>query len=377
MTDLQLHPQETTVLIVDDTPANIDVLSQILEEEGYTISVATNGQAALELAPMSHPDLILLDVMMPGIDGFETCRQLKANEETASIPVIFITAKSETEDVIQGFSLGGVDYISKPFRHEEVCARIRNHLQMQNLLRQLEIQNKELLELNKLKNQFLGIAAHDLRGPLTSIKGFSRFLIDDSDKLPKETRLDFTENIHLASKVMLNLIGNLLDVSVIESGALQLDLQLASFKDLILQQARLHQFSAGKKNIALNFELDDIPHCTFDPNRIGQVLDNLISNAIKFSPPGTTVLLQLEQNDDFTVFSIQDEGPGITLEDQEKLFHQFQKLSARPTAGESSHGLGLSIAKIMVEAHHGKLEFFSKVGEGATFRLSLPRSTQE
>ena len=372
MIESNSNSQNATVLIVDDTPANIDVLSQILEEEGYTIFVATNGQAALELAPVSQPDLILLDVMMPGIDGFETCRRLKAHKETASIPIIFITAKSETEDIIQGFSLGGVDYISKPFRQEEVCVRIRNHLQLQNLIRQLEKQNKELLDLNNLKNQFLGIAAHDLRGPLTSIKGFSKFLIEDDDNIPKETRHGFAENIHLASKNMLNLITDLLDISVIESGALQLQLNSASLKDLVAERARLHQFSANKKSIVLRFELDDITPFRFDPNRIGQVLDNLISNAIKFSSSGTTVSLRLEQKDDFAVFSIQDEGPGITLEDQEKIFNQFQKLSARPTAGEASYGLGLSIAKIMVEAHQGKLTFSSKADEGTTFRFSLP-----
>ncbi len=372
MIESNSNPQNATVLIVDDTPANIDVLSQILEEEGYTIFVATNGQAALELAPVSQPDLILLDVMMPGIDGFETCRRLKAQKETASIPIIFITAKSETEDIIQGFSLGGVDYISKPFRQEEVCVRIHNHLQLQNLIRQLEKKNKELLELNNLKNQFLGIAAHDLRGPLTSIKGFSKFLIEDDDNIPRETRRGFAENIHLASKNMLNLITDLLDITVIESGALQLQLVSASLKDLVAERARLHQFSADKKSIVLKFELDDITPFRFDPNRIGQVLDNLISNAIKFSPSSTTVSLRLEQKDDFAVFSIQDEGPGITLEDQEKIFHQFQKLSARPTAGEASYGLGLSIAKIMVEAHQGELTFTSQTSKGTTFRFSLP-----
>ena len=373
MTEQNSNPQEMTVLIVDDTPANIDVLSQILEEEGYTILVATSGQAALDLAPLSRPDLILLDVMMPpGIDGFETCKRLKANKETASIPVIFITAKTETEDIVEGFSLGGVDYISKPFRHEEVCVRIHNQLQLQSLIRQLEKQNKQLLDLNDLKNRFLGIAAHDLRGPLASIKGFSKFLIEDDDNLSKETRAGFAENIHLASKNMLNLISNLLDISVIESGALQLQLQSASLKNLIEERGRLHQFSADKKDIALNFELDDIPPFPFDPNRIGQVLDNLISNAIKFSPTGTSVSMRLEQKNDVVVFSLQDEGPGITLEDQEKMFHQFQKLSARPTAGEASHGLGLSIAKIMIEVHQGKLGFSSKVGEGSTFSFSLP-----
>ena len=365
------------ILIVDDTPANIDVLSQILEQEGYNISVATSGKSALDLVPLSSPDLILLDVMMPGIDGFETCRQLKAREEFRDIPVIFITAKSETEDIIQGFALGGVDYITKPFRHEEVCVRVRNHLQLRELIQRLESKNRQLLELNELRNRFLGMAAHDLRGPLASIKGFSKFLLEDGAALPERTRAEFSGNIHLASQNMLNLVSDLLDISIIESGRLELRLQTASLKSLVEERVRLHRYSADKKNISIHPDLVELPDFPFDPNRMGQVLDNLISNAIKFSPTGKNIFLGLKQTGDNAEFSVRDEGPGIPPDDQDKLFQQFRKLSARPTGGETSHGLGLSIAKVMVEAHNGTLTFTSDPKKGTTFRFSIPMKVEK
>ena len=203
------------ILIVDDTPANIDVLDQILEEEGYKISVAATGEAALKLAPKINPDLILLDIMMPGIDGFETCRQLKADSLTRDIPILFLTAKNEGAAIAKGFSLGAVDYITKPFLEEEVCARIRFHLQRRQLLRQLKESNQKLTEVNELKNKFLGMASHDLRSPITSIRGYARILLDQAKDLPEDARLDFLDSIHEISGHMLDLLSDLLNISKI------------------------------------------------------------------------------------------------------------------------------------------------------------------
>ncbi len=359
------------ILIVDDTPTNLRILEEILEED-YSISVAQSGIQALSITEKFVPDLILLDVNMPGIDGFETCRKLKAQEETHHLPVIFITARAETEDVIQGFKEGGVDYITKPFNHREVLARVETHLKIQQLIKQLELKNDELKGLNELKNKFLGMASHDMRNCLSAIKGYSQILMEDKKELPEKTKDQFLDFIFKSSKNLLQMVNELLDVSVIESGKLQLDLHPESLKSLVHHHIMINQFFADKKNIHLQSELPDIPKCRLDANKIGQVIDNLISNAIKFSESGTTIFIGLKEQNEKLVFSVKDEGPGISDEDQAKLFQHFQKLSARPTAGENSSGLGLAISEKMIQAHEGRLNVTSQLGAGATFWFEIP-----
>jgi two-component system sensor histidine kinase/response regulator len=364
--------QEQQILIVDDTPANIDVLDQFLEKEGYKISVAPSGEAALDLAARIIPDLILLDIMMPGIDGFETCQRLKADAATREIPIIFITAKNETEDIVKGFSLGGVDYITKPFRQEEVRARIHLHLKMQRLMRALEAKNTKLAELNDLKNKFLGMASHDLRNPIAAIQGFSNLLLDHGKTLPEETKEEFLQSIHKASQNMLTLLEDLLNISIIESGKLDLHFQRSSLKQLVEERVRMYQVMADRKNLTTHLDIGEVAEFDFDPNRISQVIDNLLTNAIKFSPSGKDIYISLEKKDNRAKFSVRDQGPGISPEDQDKLFKHFQKLKAKPTGNETSHGLGLAIAKKMIEAHKGQITVDSHSKSGATFSFEIP-----
>jgi two-component system sensor histidine kinase/response regulator len=359
------------ILIVDDTPTNLSILEEILDED-YFISIAQSGTQALEIIEKFAPDLILLDVNMPGINGFETCHKLKSQEETRNIPVIFITARAAPEDLIQGFQEGGVDYITKPFNHSEVLARVQTHLKIQQLIRQLGLKNDQLIELNELKNKFLGMASHDMRNCLSAIRGYSQILKEDKEKLPEKTKDQFLDFIFQSSENMLKMVNDLLDVSVIESGKLQLELQPESLKSLINHHIMINQFFADKKNIHIQSDLPDVPRCQIDANKLGQAIDNLISNAIKFSESGTTIFISLKERDGKLVFSVKDEGPGISDEDQAKLFQHFQKLSARPTAGESSSGLGLAISKKMIQAHHSSLNVTSQLGSGATFWFEIP-----
>ncbi len=360
------------ILIVDDTPANIDVLDLFLEKEGYKISIAQSGESALDLAARISPDLILLDVMMPGIDGFETCLSLKSSEKTKDIPIIFITARNEPADIVKGFSVGGVDYITKPFSQEEVCARIYLHLKLKTLMADLEAKNKKLAELNDLKNKFLGMASHDLRNPISTIQGFSKIMLDHGDTLAEVDKREFLQSIHKVSNDMLTLLGDLLNISTIESGNLDLQIQPDSLVKLVEERVRMYQVMAERKNIATHLDIEEIADFSFDANRISQVIDNLLSNAIKFSPPGKDIYIWLGKNKGQAKFSVRDQGPGISPEDQDKLFKHFQKLKARPTADESSHGLGLAIAKKMVEAHEGKITVESHSGSGATFSFEIP-----
>ena len=369
------------VLIVDDTPANIDVLRKTLAPEGYELSVATSGEVALKVASRLKPDLILLDIMMPGIDGYETCRRLKSDVGNKDTPVIFISAKNETEDVVRGFSMGAVDYINKPFQHEEVCARVRTQINLKSLtelkeklLSKLQDNVDRLTELDALKNKFLGMAAHDLRNPLISIRGFSELLLDENNEFSDEQVREFITTMHDASQHMFYLVSDLLDTSVIESGNLALDFKLCSLGELVLKRIKANEFLAEKKQMKIQHSLADLPDFNLDPNRIAQVVENLLTNAIKFSSPGSNIFVSLESVDGCAKVSVRDEGPGISPEDQNKLYTGFQKLSAQPTGGESSTGLGLAIAKKMVEAHKGTLDIESQLGVGSTFSFTISKN---
>ncbi len=372
MDDNNFDKSEMKILLVDDTPANIDVLKHALQSEGYKLSFAPNGKVALKLADHNVPDLILLDIMMPEMDGLETCSHLKSNEKTKDIPIIFITAKTETEDVVKGFQLGGVDYIAKPFHREEVCARVKTHLQLVQAWKMLKSQNKSLEELNKLKNAFVGMAAHDLRNPLSIICMLTQLMIMDKNTLTPEIIEKKLNMIRNSGKRMLSLINNLLDVTAIESGNLKLNIKPGSLKTLVSERIQIFEIGAREKEIQINSTLADIDDFLFDPNYIAQVIDNLITNALKFSESNKNVYVTLGREGPNAKISVRDEGPGISKEDQEKLYGAFQKLTAQPTAGEKSTGLGLAIVKKVIEAHKGEISVESELGAGATFSFTLP-----
>ena len=243
----------------------------------------------------------------------------------------------------------------------------------EDLLSELNANVEKLKELNELKNKFLGMAAHDLRNPLVSIRGLSELLLDENNEFSIEEINELIETMHDASKHMIDLVNDLLDTSVIESGNLDLDLKFCSLVDLAQKRIQANKILAENKNMKINHTLDDIPDFNLDPNRITQVIDNLLTNAIKFSSPGTQIFVFLRNVKEGVKMSVQDQGPGLSESDQKKLFVGFQKLSARPTGGESSTGLGLAIVKKMVEAHHGTLSVESQLGVGSTFSFTLSK----
>jgi two-component system, sensor histidine kinase and response regulator len=256
-------------------------------------------------------------------------------------------------------------------RANEKDEEINNRL-LKKLVMNYALAEKNLVELNQIKNKFLGIAAHDLRNPLGSIMGFSEILLDQEVGPLNDDQRECLSIISYAASNMLNLVNELLDVAVIESGKLDLHFTPGSLKDLLEQRVKLNTMVAQKKNIRLHAEFGELPEVVFDENRVGQVVDNLISNAIKFSPFDTNIHISLVQEASAARVVVRDEGPGISEEDQMKLFGEFQKLSARPTGEEKSTGLGLAIVKKIVEAHHGAIEVKSKLGEGSAFSFTLP-----
>lgn len=234
---------------------------------------------------------------------------------------------------------------------------------------------RELRDLNELKNTFLGIAAHDLRNPAGAIRSLSWLLLEGG--LDDVTQIGFLQDIYCASDEMLKLLDDLLNVSLIESGRLKLKLEPTNLTELVESRIRVMSMIAQRKGIGIASELDDVPRWTVDPGRLKQVVDNLISNAVKFSPEDTTVRVKLKCNGVSANIAVRDQGPGIPPEERDNLFGMFHKTSVQPTAGETSTGLGLAIAKKVVEAHGGKIVLESAVGSGSTFSVLLPLEPHE
>jgi signal transduction histidine kinase len=361
------------ILVVEDDRLNARIISSILRPEGYVTSEVSSGEAALATFAEFHPDLVLLDVVMDGINGFETCRRLKADPTAANVPIIFITAKNQPDDIVAGLEAGGVDYVVKPFQPREMIARIRTHLQLRALLEhQLHLIN-DLSKANAAKNHFLGIAAHDLRNPLTSIRGLSEFMLDGSSGELSEDQRAMIRSVHSATHVMLDLLNELLDISIIESGEMRLDLTPTNLADLVTDAVFLNGLTAARKQMKIACRpFKPSRALLIDSRKLRQVVDNLLSNAIKFSPPGTTITVEFTEDGTNQTISVQDQGPGIPLGEMNMLFTSFGKTSVKPTGGEKSTGLGLAICRKIVEAHRGTISATNRESGGADFRIALP-----
>jgi len=351
-----------TILIVDDTPANLSVLVDTLSEAGYQLMVAEDGEDALAQTARTRPDLILLDVMMPGLDGFETCRRLKAQPGTRDVPVIFMTALTDTSEKVRAFAAGAVDYITKPIQHEEALARIGTHLTIRHLQRELQ-------EQLALKERFMRIAGHDLRNPLCLIL-MSGELARRKGATPAVT--EYLESIHASARQMRRIIDTFLNTRKSggeRRGAMgQVDLNLVA--EAVAAQ---NEPAAERKQLTLALELvDDLPLAQADAGSVYQALSNYVSNAIKFHPPGGTIILRTRWQELMVRTEVQDAGPGVMPAERPGLFGEYARLSNRPTAGEESTGLGLSIVKQLIEAEHGKVGADFPANGGAVFWFEVP-----
>lgn len=364
------------ILVVDDISKNLQVVGTMLRNEGYHVMPATSGVQALERAHAQPPDLILLDLMMPEMDGLEVCSRLKAGPLTRRIPIIFLTASNEMEHLMKGFEAGAVDYITKPFNAPELLARVRTHLELKHA-------RERLREMNEEKNEFMGIAAHDLRNPLGAIAGYAEIILEEAASLQpapaesfdrsRQEMTDCARRINATSKRMAEMVQNLLDANRIERGEMQLNLALTELGPALNSVVASQRPHATAKQQTIHLELPLTPATALvDASITVQVLENLVSNAVKYSPPGRNIYVRLKSSPESVRCEVKDEGPGLSAEDQKKLFGKFARLSAKPTGGEHSTGLGLSIVKKMVEAMNGQVWCESELGRGATFIVTLP-----
>jgi signal transduction histidine kinase len=343
------------ILIVDDVPANVLLLVRMLTERGYRTRTALGGKLALEAARTEPPDLILLDITMPEMNGYEVCEQLKADEALQAIPVIFISALHETLDKVKAFRVGGVDYVTKPFQFEEVYARVQTHLQ----LRRLE----------KLRDDLTHMLIHDLRNPLTMICGFLDLLESEAQGYSASTR-KLLPRARRSAEDLRNMIGSILDVSKMGAGELRLQSEVCDLHALIRAVVATAQSLPDNGVVTLAARKSPLP-LTLDASLIRRVLQNLLSNALKYTPPGGGVRLVVTPSPTEVRVAVTDTGPGIAREQQQRIFKKFGQVEDH--RNRQGTGLGLAFCKLAVEAHGGCIGVESEVGKGSTFWFTLPR----
>ena len=384
------------ILIVDDTPVNVAVLAEHLVSHGFSVMVAQDGEEGIERAQFAPPDLILLDVMMPGIGGFETCRKLKSLAVTKDIPVIFMTALSDIGDKIGAYKLGGVDYVTKPFHAEEVLARINTHLSLQAMQRQLLAQNQqlqqeiavrqkaemvlaqrsqELARSNAELEQLAYVASHDLQEPLRMVTSYVQLLEQRyGGKLDAEAH-EFIGFSVDGVKRMQALIDDLLTYSRVGTKAKPLQ---ATDCDAVLKTV-LQSLRIAIEESGAQIQCAVMPVVQGDPAQLTQLFQNLLANAIKFrGSQAPQIEIRVEPENDFWRFEVKDNGIGIAPEYFARIFVMFQRLHNR--SRYPGTGIGLAICKKIVERHGGRIWVDSEPGQGATFKFTLsqvPQTTGE
>ncbi len=348
-----------TLLLVDDIPTNLKMLFNYLKSLGFKVRIANNGEKAIEQVERTPPDLILLDVMMPNLDGFEVCRRLKANAQTRDIPIIFMTAKTETVDKVKGFEVGAVDYVTKPIQQEEVLARINAHLTIRNL-------QKSLLQKNADLEAFAHSVAHDLKNPVNAIIGYTDLLIDDLATTIDSDSLASLKKIYQAGENITTIIDALLSLASINQQSVKM--QTVNMGDIIVQvQERLAKMIEDYQGQISQPE--QWPTALGYAPWIAEVWANYISNGLKYGgrPPRLELGATIQKNDSIR-FWVRDNGNGLTLEQQQQLFMPFTRLDQAKIEG---HGLGLSIVRRIVEKCGGQVGVDSEVGQGSTFYFTL------
>jgi two-component system, sensor histidine kinase and response regulator len=376
------QPESKTILIVDDMPANLGVLTSHLERQGYTAVVAQGGEEGVERAEFVRPDLILLDVMMPGVDGFEACRRLKANPVTREIPVIFMTALTDTTDKLTGFAAGAVDYVTKPLNGAEVLARIKTHLALYSLRRRLAEQNEQLQQeiaareeiqaaltrSNAELEQLAYVASHDMQEPLRMVASYLQLV---AQRYKGQLDADADEFIGYAvdgAKRMQALINDLLAYSRLGTRARPFE---STDCNKVLETVLVNLGVAISESGA-QITHDPMPTVMGDSSQLVQLFQNLIGNAIKFrSAEPMRVHIGVEAADAMWQFSVTDNGIGIAPEYHERIFVMFQRLHGRTEYPGT--GIGLAICKKIVERHGGTVWVESQAGHGSTFKFTIPR----
>jgi signal transduction histidine kinase len=370
------------VLIVDDIPSSLRLLSQMLQDCGYEVINALSGEIALSQVKLGIPDVVLLDIMMPEMSGYEVCQQLKSNPNTADIPIIFLTAATDLPEKIQAFKVGGDDYITKPFFIQEVLLRIEHQITLKRQQKQLNYLNQQLRQSNEELAQFAYVVSHELQSPLQTMIGLVGLLLSKSESFDNKTK-KYLKYIAKASDQMHHKISDLLTYSRIENIAPELELvdcQGAIAQVLYNLQGAIAETGAVicLGDISQNTQIEStiLPKVMGNAVQLEQVFQNLIENAIKFSRPNIPPQIQISCQSDANgelIFSINDNGIGIDPANFDRIFQVFQRIET--VKNYPGTGLGLSICKKIIERHGGKIWLESELGCGSTFYFTLPAAS--
>jgi two-component system, sensor histidine kinase and response regulator len=353
------------VLVVDDEPRNIQVVGPLLLKQGHEVIAAGSGEEALAKMRTAKPDLLLLDVMMPGMTGFDLCRRLLSQPEWHALPIIFLSAVTDKGFVTEALAAGAVDYVTKPFHGPELLSRVQLHLNLRQLRQRLSAAVEE-------RNHLLEIVAHDLKNPLGGVQFAASILTEEAGSLSLR-QAQLVDSISHAADRALEITTSLLQTRRLEEAKEHLDLMPLCLRDHTEQAVKVFSHHAGDKGTEVRVECTatTIP-VRADRRSLLCSLENLVSNAIKFSPPGSLVCIRLSSEGGDGVFRIEDQGPGVREDERSKLFRKFTRLSARPTGDELSTGLGLHIVHELVKAMGGEVHYEDGARGGACFVVSLP-----
>ena len=374
MTEPALRRREAVtgrVLVVDDQDPNRLLLRDLLEAQGHEVIEAIDGSEALQQVATTAPDVVLLDIGMPGMDGFEVCRRIKSEPTTASIPVLLVTALSQRDQRLLGIGAGANDYITKPIDKSDLTLRVRNAVRMHQLYVEVEHQYQRLERLERLRDSLVHMIVHDLRSPLAGIRAYLDLLkLDGAGRLDQE----MTQSIDDARKVaveMTEMVSDLLDVSRLEAGKMPLEPALTDVG--VIATDAVTGIGAAARRVSLQIDQpSERLRAMVDPSVIRRVVANLVGNAIKYTPSTGRVRVSVQGGEGKVRVSVNDSGPGIPPEFHEKIFEKFGQVEAARHGAKHSSGLGLTFCKFAVEAHGGTIGVESVVGQGSTFWFVLP-----
>lgn len=357
------------LLIVDDIPENIQVLGNILRSAGYEVAFTDNGHDAIEKSKIIDFDLILLDIMMPQMDGFEVSRIIKSNPKSQKIPIIFITAKTDSDSIVKGFELGAVDYLTKPFKTPELLARVRTHIM-------LKYSTEELRKSNAMKDKLFSIIAHDLRGPVGNLGTSLDVLIDNFDYFYKEVLFENLNELKKSASSAYELLQNLLKWSRSQSNTIEFSPLKFKLKKLVDDNIELLSGMSSEKSIRFETSVDGEIFIQADINMLRTILRNLF-NALKFSFPDSTIFVSAVKKENMVEVSVKDNGVGIEKENMAKLFVPHEHFTTYGTKNEKGTGIGLNLCKDFVERNGGKIYVESEAGKGTKFIFTVPLADED
>ncbi len=379
--------ESARVLIADDTELNIVILSSTLRQQGYRIDVARDGAEALRMVRETHPDLVLLDVMMPEMNGFEVCEHLNADPATADIPVIFLTSLTETDEVLKGFEMGAVDFVNKPFKPAELVRRVQTHLELSELRHNLEhlvvertaelaVAMEKAEAASRAKSVFLATMSHELRTPLNHIIGYTEMLQEEAEDSGQEDLLPDLEKIDAAGKNLLTLVADVLEISSVETGETEPAIEAFEVTELVETAVEAIRPEAEKNGNRLELVTGkEIASMRSDRERLRRCLGHLLSNAAKFTRNGE-IRVEAERRRrkgiDGVEFRVRDTGIGIETDQLGTIFEPFTQADDSSTREQDGSGLGLAVTKRFCDTLRGDLAVESTPGEGSTFSMWVP-----